>query len=144
MYYGKAQETADHVKSILRDMIIDANLKQDVLANYGYVKQNTISQWLDPLSERHFPAFQLLLQPEEIVVPICREAVKRFGKTIGDNVFDLPTNGRTDDNIIKIDEIQGYIIRKRETDPKGALKYCDELIREAQTLKREIELQINK
>jgi hypothetical protein len=139
MYYGKAQETADRFKALLNDLIIDASLKQETLAYHGSIKQNTVSQWIDPQSDRHLPAFQLLLLPSEIAVPICSEVLRRFGKIVAENVFDLPTDGHVDDNLLNIDMIQGDIIRKKEKDPKGALKFCDDLIREAQITKKELE-----
>ncbi|MFZ2190016.1 MAG: hypothetical protein WAV48_04510 [Candidatus Magasanikiibacteriota bacterium] len=141
-YSIKAQETADQLKALLNDILIDAHLKQEIIAHQGGVKQCTVSQWFNPESDRNFPAFQLFLQPASLVLPICNSAISRFGKKIVENEFDLPTNGAVDDNLLNIDMIQGDLIRKKEKDPKAALRYCDDLIREAMIMKRELELKI--
>lgn len=144
MFSIKAQDTADKFKAKLNDILIDAHLKQEVIAHTGGVKQCTVSQWFAPDSDRNLPAFELMLLPKEIVLPICTAAVARFGKKLVENEFDLPTDGSVDDNLLNIDMIQGDLIRKKGKDPRAALRFCEDLIREALIMKRELELKIEK
>jgi hypothetical protein len=137
MFSIKAQETANKFKGVLNDLQVDEHLKQDVLAHDGGVKQNTISQWFSPESDRHLPAFQLLLQSEKIVVPLCRMFLERFNKSIVTNRKALKVNGTMDDNLLTIDIIQGEIIKLRNGDPVKVIKYCEQLEIEVATIKAE-------
>lgn len=100
MYYGIAQERAEQFKALLNDIVIETGLKESAIAYDGKVKQNTVSQWLGPTSERHLPAFQLFLLSESIVVPICREILARFNKSIVTNVPASSKNGSVLDEVI--------------------------------------------
>jgi len=144
MYFGKAKTASEEFKSILNDLIIDAEIKQEVIAHQGGVKQCTVSQWMDPLSERHIPAFQLLLQDEKIVVPICRLILERFNKSIVTNVKALKVNGSIDDNLLQMDILQGELIKIKDKSPKEIIKWCNEIEVELATIKAEALIKLGK
>ena len=128
MFSIKAQETADKFKGVLNDLQIDERLKQDVLAHDGGVKQNTISQWFSPESDRHLPAFQLLLQSEKIVLPLCRMFLDRFNKTIVTNSGVSKKNGTILDEVLEIGKIEGRLAELiTMNDKKRVREYAEAL-----------------
>lgn len=142
-YYDKAQEAAERFVMLLHDALLDIpNSKQEQIAIDGSVKHNTVSQWLNPQNDRHFPAFQLLLQQEGIVLPLCKEFVKRFGFKIVPEEGGLKTDGDVNDQLLNIDVIQAEIIKLKDKNPKAAMKFCEDLILEATIAKKELESKI--
>lgn len=142
-YYEKAQKTADQFKALLNDTIIDSNLKQETLAHYGCVNQNTISQWLNPELDRHIPFFQAMLQPKEIVIPICERIVERFGKQITTIPGNLKTDGSFDDNLLNMNVLEGELTKVKDTDPKKVLEWAAKLEIELATIKAEALKKLN-
>jgi hypothetical protein len=142
-YYEKAQRTADEFKSVLNDTIIDSNLKQETLGHYGFVHQNTISQWLNPELDRHMPAFQFFMQPKEIVLPLCEKIVERFGKQITTIPKGLKTDGSFDDNLLNMNVLEGELTKVKDTDTKKVLEWCSKLELELATIRAEALRKLN-
>ena len=127
MYYGPAQEQAEHFKALLNDIVIETGIKQTAFAYDGKGKQNTVSQWLDPISERHLPAFELFLLPESIVVPICTEILTRFKKSIVTNVPAAVKNGTVLDEVIDIVQLNSRLSEQvGKMDKKQLLMLADQ------------------
>ncbi len=142
-YYEKAQRTADEFKSLLNDIIIDSNLKQETLGHFGCINQNTISQWLNPELDRHMPAFQLLMQPKEIVLPLCERIVQRFGKQIATLPEGIKTDGSLDDNLLNMNVLEGELTKVKDSDPKKVLEWAAKLEIELATIKAEALKKLN-
>jgi hypothetical protein len=141
--YDKAKSASEKFDLLIHEVLLDIpDLKQETMAIDGGVKQNAISQWLNHENGRQFPAYQLLIQQEAIVVPLCKEFVKRFGKKIVDEEFNLPINGRVEDNLLNIDVIQAEIIKLMDNDPKKAAKFCDALELQVKTTRKELESKV--
>lgn len=130
------------VKTAMRMAFDDSTLTEEDLADGAQVAQPTINRWFSYKLEYFPPIYTLALWPELIVVPLCKFFVKRFGKKIVDEEFNLPTDGRVEDNLLKIDVIQADIIRRMDSNPREALKFVDDLIREAMIAKKELESKI--
>jgi len=127
-YFGKAQIASEQFKSVLHDTMIDAELKQEVIAHQGGVKQCTVSQWVDPLSDRHLPAFEMLLLDEKIVVPLSNLFIKRFGKMIVNTQFVERKNGTILDEVLEIGKIEGRLVDLIDSmDKKRINELCEAL-----------------
>lgn len=105
MYYGKAQIYGEQFKALVNDAIIDAQQKQESIAFNGGVNQSTVSQWLDPISDRHMPAFQLFLQNEAIVLPVIRKAADRFNLSLTPKTA-ASSNGSIVDEVLDLGRVE--------------------------------------
>ncbi|MHB1051182.1 MAG: hypothetical protein ACYC09_13975 [Bacteroidota bacterium] len=140
----KISALMNEVKEVMRQAFVESELTEEELADQASVTQPTINRWFSYKLEYFPPLFILGLLPKSITVPICSYFVHRHGLTVVEQEFNLPTDGRVEDNLLNIDQFQGEVIKLMKKDPKKAMAYCDSLIREAMIAKKELEEQQSK
>lgn len=124
----RIQRKGNEFKEFLTERQHEAELTQDAIASELSVKQNTISQYLNPKTDNHLPAFVLPMLPK----PLALESLRFLAKDVECVVVPRAeikgrTDGSLDDELLDIDVIQGDIIKLRKKNLQACMSKLDQL-----------------
>lgn len=130
IFNEKLERLAKDVKEELLIALQESPFKQEAIADACGTSQGTISKWFSYNPDHQPPLWILSVLPEEIVVPMCRFFLKRFGCDVTQPLPVLRLNGNLDDECLGMAAKLGEIITDVKQNPdkvRRLLKHFDEL-----------------